>query len=239
MSQVTASITYFSEEGKVNLSECLRLAFQTVRTFGLSKLVIFTGEGEGLKQAADSFLSQPEYSHVSLVGVTFPQGFEVKREESQDAEIFSQETVRSFVDRGIPIVRARLPFDVISAQYKSHGILAQDMGIVGNALNIFCGSMSLCVQAVLMACDAGEVGIGEHIVVMTSDTALIVRAAPTARLLTDLIVRQIVCKPAFLTIAKGEDNQLPESSDDDETPAIELLDSNNGPFLEDGSNCED
>jgi hypothetical protein len=45
--------------------------------------------------------------------------------------------------------------------------LAQDLSIVGNALNIFCGSISLCVQAVLMACDAGEVEIGEHVVVMT------------------------------------------------------------------------
>lgn len=46
-----------------------------------------------------------------------------------------------------------------------------------------------------MACDAGAVEIGEHVVVMTSDTSLIVRAAPTAPLLTDLVVRQIVCKP--------------------------------------------
>ncbi|HEY6770409.1 MAG TPA: hypothetical protein VI386_37170, partial [Candidatus Sulfotelmatobacter sp.] len=47
---------------------------------------------------------------------------------------------------GIPLVRAHLPFDAISTQYQHHGVLAENLGIVGNALNIFCGSMSLCVQ---------------------------------------------------------------------------------------------
>jgi hypothetical protein len=122
---------------------------------------------------------------------------------------------------GISLVRAHLPFDAISTQYQQHGVLAQDLSIVGNALNIFCGSMSVCVQAVLMACDAGAVEIGEHVVVMTSDTSLIVRAAPTARLLTDLIVRQIICKPAFLTVAKAEKLALPESPDS-EPRTIEL-----------------
>jgi hypothetical protein len=36
---------------------------------------------------------------------------------------------------GIPLVRAHLPFDAISTQYQQHEVLAQDPGIVGNALN--------------------------------------------------------------------------------------------------------
>ena len=55
-----------------------------------------------------------------------------------------------------------------------------------------------------MACDAGEVAMGEPVVVLTSDTSLIVHASTTANFLTDLIVRQLVCKPAFLTIGKKE-----------------------------------
>jgi hypothetical protein len=204
MNQVVDSITYFAEEGKNNLSECLRLSFETVVRFGLEKLVIFTGVGEGIQQAIDEYLSQDAYRHIRVVGVTFAQGFEVRQNGQATAHDFPSELRRSFLGHGIPIVRAHLPFDPISMQYQQHGVLAQDLGIVGNALNIFCGSMSLCVQALLMACDAGEIEIGEHVVVMTSDTALIARAAPTSRLLTDLIVRQIICKPAFLTVAKSE-----------------------------------
>ena len=108
---------------------------------------------------------------------------------------------------GVPLVRAHLPFDPISAQFQNHGVLGQDFSLIGNALSIFGGGISLCVQAVLMACDAGEVSLGEHAVVMTSDTSLLVRAAPTARLLTDFIVREILCKPVFLTIGKTEKNK--------------------------------
>jgi hypothetical protein len=221
MKQVTTSITYFAQEGRENLSECLRLSFETLLQLGLQKLVIFTRIGDGIQQAIDEYLSQPSYSQTQLVGVTFAQGFEVKQNGEQSAHVFPKDRKSAFSDRGIPIVRAHLPFDAISTQYRhQHGVLAQDMGIVGNALNIFCGSMSLCVQAVLMACDAGEVEMGEHVVVMTSDTALIVRAAPTARWLTDLIVRQIICKPAFLTVAKAESLQLPEEVE----PDVQVID---------------
>ena len=221
MKQVTASITYFAQEGRENLSECLRLSFETLAQLGLEKLVIFTGVGDGIQEAISTYLSQPSYANVRIVGVTFAQGFEVRKDGQQTPHVFPSDRRSAFAELGIPIVRAHLPFDSISTQYQhQHGVLAQDMSIVGNALNIFCGSMSLCIQAVLMACDAGEIAIGEHVVVMTSDTALIVRAAPTARLLTDLIVRQVICKPAFLTVAKAE-KKLPAVVEDSEGLVIE------------------
>ena len=209
MSYVLESITYFAAEGRENLNDCLRLAFAAAQQYGLEKIVIFTGIGDGVQQALDEYLHQPDYARIRIIGVTFPQGFEVKRDGEQRPHVFPSERKRSFAEQGIPIVRSHLPFNPISAQYQHSGVLAQDLSIVGNALNIFCGSLSLCVQAALIACDAGEVELGEHVIVMTSDTALLVRAAPTARLLTDFIVRQIICKPAFLTIAKAEQLMLP------------------------------
>jgi hypothetical protein len=217
MNQVTESITYFPEEGRKNLGECLRISFETAVQYDLEKIIIFTGIGDGLEAAIDNFLSQESYSHIKLVGVTFPQGFKVRREGEQISPEFPIDRKKDLIERGIPLVRAHLPFDAISTQYQQHGVLAQDMSLVGNALNMFCGSMSLCVQAVLMACDAGEVEIGEHVIVMTSDTSLIVRAAPTTRLLTDFIVRQINCKPAFLTVAKAEKLELPMITDSEPT----------------------
>ena len=89
--------------------------------------------------------------------------------------------------------------------------------------------MSLCIQAALMACDAGEVEVGEHVIALAADTSILVRCAPTARLLTDLIVREIVCKPALLTIGKQEaandDAELPF----DEPPMIEGNPEQNSP----------
>jgi hypothetical protein len=64
--------------------------------------------------------------------------------------------------------------------------------------------MSLCVQAVVLACDAGAVELGEHVIAMTSDTAILVQAAATRRMLRELVVREILCKPAILSIGRKE-----------------------------------
>ena len=64
--------------------------------------------------------------------------------------------------------------------------------------------MSLCVQAVVMACDAGEVARSEHVIALTSDTAILAQAAPTRYMLTEFAVREILCKPAIYTIGRKE-----------------------------------
>ena len=221
MSHTVESITYFAEEGKANLNDCLRLSFETAARFGLSKVVIFTGVGDGVEQALERYVNLDLYAGILPVAVTFPQGFEIKVDGGAAPHHFPDERRSAFAQQGVRIVRAHLPLNSISMQHQNTGVLAQDLGIVGNALNIFCGSMSLCVQAALVACDAGELGLGEHVVVMTSDTALLVRAAPTARLLTDFIVRQIICKPAFLTIIKNERPLLTDTSEESVNDFVE------------------
>jgi hypothetical protein len=50
---------------------------------------------------------------------------------------------------------------------------------------------------------------------MTSDTSILVRAAGTERFLTDLIVREIICKPVLLTIGKSEKPSVTIEGGDD------------------------
>jgi hypothetical protein len=107
-------------------------------------------------------------------------------------------------ERNIPLVRAHLPFDPIAPPFADRGVLAQDLSLVESALNIFGGSMSLCVQAVVLACDAGAISSGEHVIAMTSDTAILVQASSTARMLRELVIREILCKPAILSIGRKE-----------------------------------
>jgi hypothetical protein len=65
--------------------------------------------------------------------------------------------------------------------------------------------MSLCVQAIVLACDSGEVNIGEHVISMTSDTAILAQATSTRRMLGGLVIREILCKPVILTIGRKEE----------------------------------
>jgi hypothetical protein len=214
-----STTTYFLQEGKRNLLECMRLSFEAAVQHEVETIVIFTGAGEGLRLAEEQFRSEERYSGIQLVGVTFPQGKRFTTE--QFPHQISSEDAKWFGSRNIPVVRAHLPFDPIRPSYAGQGVLAQDSILIGNALGVFGGGMSLCIQAALMACDAGEVEVGEHVIALSADTSILVRCAPTARLLTDLIVREIVCKPALLTIGKHEaaddDAELPF----DEPPMIE------------------
>lgn len=197
---IQGNIEYFFSEGKENLNECLRIAFETALLRDVKKLVIFTGVGLGPKIAIEKFLEQDIYKDVSIIAVTFPYGHLF----SEDGRQISKEDRQLFNDHNIPIVRAHLPFNPIAAHHKAHGVLGQDLSLIGNALSMFCGSMSLCVQAAIMACDAGEVELGEHVIALTSDTAILVRCSPTEQLLTDFIIREVLCKPMSLTIIKKE-----------------------------------
>jgi uncharacterized protein len=201
--------TYFLQEGKANLRECLRLSFEAAAKHDISKIVIFTGAGEGVKIAYNDFISQEQYSHIQIVAATFPQGH-------PHAHLFLTDDQDWMDQRKIPLIRAHLPFDPIRTQY-GQGLLGQDFSLLGNVLSIFGGSMSLAVQAVLMASDAGAVRNGEHVIALTSDTSIMVRSAPTSHLLTEFIVRAVFCKAAFLDVSKKE--ELP-ASDKAEAPKL-------------------
>jgi hypothetical protein len=194
---------YFVEEGKANLSRCLECSFEAAVAHSIKKLVIFTSAGKGVKMAIEEYCSKPEFSHIKIIAVTFPSHTKLPPGDPSDHCIM-EEMSEYLKKHDVPVVRAHLPFEPIRAHRVGEGLLGQDFSLISNALRIFCGSMSLCVQAVLMASDAGHVNFAEHVIAMTADTSIVARAATTSRFLTDLIVREIICKPLLLTVGKSE-----------------------------------
>ncbi len=205
MRNFSATTTYFLQEGRENLEDCLKVAFQASKQHRIGKIVIFTSRGEGVRIALQSFCSLPEYSDIQLVAVTFPAGkvFTDSANNSFKAEITSPD-LKLFEEHHVPIVRAHLPFDPIKPGIRQQGFLAQDLTAVGDVLSMFCGSMSLCIQSIVLACDAGYVHPGEHVIALTSDTAILAKASFTHNMLSEMIVREILCKPAILTIGRNE-----------------------------------
>jgi|SRR5579864_2999242 len=203
--QFTSSVIYYLQEGKENLRQTIEIAIDAARAHRIETLVIFTSQGDGVRLAHDLI---KDGGGIDLVAVTFPQGmtFLDDKGEPFTSEI-SPEHRQMFADENIPLVRAHLPFAPIPPYFKDRGVLANDLSLVENALSIFGGSMGLCVQSVLMACDAGAIPIGEHVIACTSDTAILARATCTTRLLRDFIVREILCKPAIFDIGKKERSQ--------------------------------
>ena len=204
-SNFTWPVTYFLQEGRENLRECLKIVFAAAVEHNIPKIVIFTARGDGVSLAIQEYLVRDEYQRIKLVAVTFPQGKRFTDDEKRPVSLeISEENLILFSQHGVPIVRAHLPFDPISPFFKEYGMLGQDLSLVGSALNMFGGSMSLCVEATVIGCDAGAIGIGEHVIAMTSDTAILVQAAPTSLMLSQLVIREILCKPAILSIGRNE-----------------------------------
>jgi hypothetical protein len=147
---------YFLQEGKENLSRCLQATFEAAVAHSIKKIVIFTSAGKGVKMAIENYCSREQFAEIKLIAVTFPDQTRFSSGDPSEYSIQS-EMCEYLANHKVPIVRAHLPFDPIRPHYKGQGILGQDFSLIGNALKIFCGSMSLCVQAVLMASDAGYV----------------------------------------------------------------------------------
>jgi len=205
----SAPTTYFLQEGRENLDECLRVSFQAAKHQNINTIVIFTAKGDGIKKALVEYIAQAEYAHIRLVGVSFPAGkvFRGADDQSFTVEISPEEKLL-FAEKQIPIVKAHFPFDGLRSAGNDPGPLARDLRLIADALNMFSGSMSLCVQSVTLACDAGHVQIGENIIAMTADTSILATATVTRNMLAHLVIREVLCKPVIMTIAHKESSRL-------------------------------
>jgi hypothetical protein len=223
---------YFLQEGKENVSGCLEATFEAAIAHSIGKVVIFTSAGKGVKMAIDEYCSNERYSSVKVIAVTFPS--QTKLPAGDPSDYCIQGEMSDYLqDHHVPVVRAHLPFEPIRSHHKDDGLLGHDFSLISGALRIFCGGMSLCVQAVLMASDAGYIEFGEHVIAMTADTSILVRAATTSRFLTDLIVREIICKPVLLTIGKSEKAEPVLAKSLDEVQATSLNLTEGSPAKED------
>ncbi len=204
--QFSLSTTYFLQEGQENIRETLKVVFRAAREQNVCKIVIFTARGDGVRIALQEFCNLDEYKNIKPVAVTFPFGKNFTEPDGKTLRVAIEETDETFFrNSGVPIIRAHLPFDPIAPlSHAQGGNLGQDLSLIGEALNIFGGSMSLCVQAILMACDAGPVAIGEHVIACTSDTAILAQGTCTRHMLGQLVIREVLCKPAVLTIGRKE-----------------------------------
>jgi uncharacterized protein len=198
--QKSTSILYFDKEGRENLPQVLRIVKRTLTKrpeLRKLKLIIFTATGEGPALAC----AQLHEFAPKIIAVTFPPNFSVTRgAETQFPHV--TERLRSFFNGvGVSVITARLPFDPIS-KADAHNT---EMQLVKEVLTIFAGGFSLCIQAVLSACDHGEVAVGEMVLSLTGDVAALVTASSSEKFLSKteaLVVNEILCKPRNLTISK-------------------------------------
>lgn len=210
--QKPTSIVYFVREGRQNLPQVLRIVKKALRKrpeLAALRIVIFTAVGEGPVLAYNSL----QEFDPRIIAVTFPPDFSVKQKESDDRYFprIPQKLQAFFDGVGIPVLTGRLPFDGIEG-IDTHN---DRMRLIKSVLGIFGGGFSLSVQAVLSACDRGELTPGEEVISITGDSAAVMTATTTAKFLSKgggLSINEILCKPRNLTISRNLSDERASSA---------------------------
>jgi len=212
-----AQIVYFSEEGRRNLDEVLKVLHKLLKKreeLRVCKIVFLTAFGEG---PAKAYGKLSEFM-PKIVAVTFPRSFVIKRGDAWYHPEISDNLRKFFDGVGIEVlVPHTLPFDTIEAM-DGHN---QQVQLVRDVLSIFGGGFSLCVQAVMLACDAGHVEMGDSVIAVTGDVAALITASTTRSFLNKergISVDEIFCKPRKLTIVRPATTQAKTIDAESVTP---------------------
>lgn len=204
----------FEREGKENLTDTIGCVVKAAAALDIRRVVVFTSDGEAALRLRRRLPDQRE-----IFAVTFPHEMVAKPADRPPTfmGIPSRDTRTKLAALGISIVQGTMPFRV-GPESDAFNALRYGFGIFG-------GGAQLCVQAVLMACDAGHLDAGERCLVMSADTGLIMRAGHSWQFFqrtSTAAVEHIVCKPLYyqisrtkqeLEIASFYSRQLPENDE--------------------------
>lgn len=218
---------YVPTEGRAWVTTCLHHAADWCVSDGIDTLVIFTGTGEGPHYAATELLVTDPYRKLKAVAVTPPAGRPYRQVPGDDTSPLiragltepMREKLRSL---GVPVVSAHLPFKEMWNGAKER---TSEWTRVAEAYGVLGGGFALCVQAALVACDAGMIEHGARVVALSADTAIVVRACRTESFLSPyegLLVEHIICRPLRYNISKREHEAFaPPAAPESSVPSIE------------------
>jgi uncharacterized protein len=218
---------YFDGEGRPWMFECIHRAADWCLSANITTLVIFTGTGEGPHYAAKELLVREQYRHLKVVAVTPPVGRQYKKDPTDPASPVVHSGIKDamrdeLTALGVVVISAHLPF---KEMYDGRN-RTSEWSRVSEALAALGGGFPYCIQAVLMACDAGALKHGERVVALSADTAFVARACRTESFLSPLeglLVEHVICRPARYNISKMHHETIaPREHEQKPEPALPL-----------------
>ncbi len=188
VARVSVMSVWFEKAGKQNTEEALRIAYEAFKERGIPHVVVASTFGDTGLKACEIF----EGEDVNLVVVTHNVGFrepgrlELTPERRQELE-----------DRGAKVYTGTMVFRNIGTAIRELQHYSQQ-DLIANTLRLFGQGIKVCVEIVLMACDAGLIPPEDVIAVAGTargaDTVAIIKAMPSNKLFS-LKVREILAKP--------------------------------------------
>jgi uncharacterized protein len=179
---------YFSEPGKANSGEALRLAKRRADELGIRDVVVASYSGETGALAAEVFKG---YNLVVVAGMV---GF---IEPNQDR--MRPENKRAIEAGGGKILRACHSFGGLGRAVNKKFNTIQVDEIIAHTLRLFGAGVKVACECACMAADAGLIRTDKEVIALGgngggADTAVVLLPANTHRFF-DMRIREIVCKP--------------------------------------------
>lgn len=190
-------LTYFYEHsGRENFLKTIEIVKQRCEVGDTNKIFIFAAT----KQSVIDLSTALKNSNCKVFAVSFPykQIFMVKRGEEAPEEVIPETSLpeirKKFAEIDVELVQGVMPFEEIILP----GVSDLKTQVLIRTLELISQGLPLCVQAAIMACDGGYAEPGEKIIVMSADTAIVIKAAQKKWLFhpkKGIDIHEILCKP--------------------------------------------
>lgn len=189
---------YLPGEGKEYFPRVIDVVRNHVLETGLRKVLVFTSDGKGALDLAEAL----EGTESQVIAITFPATQKLAIPEKGVTRVsINNEVSTKLASKGVKLVRSILPFgDVLIP-----GNPDVKLETIHHTLSLFGGGMTLCVQAVIIACDSGYVEPGEEVISVAADTAIVATASGKWALFSPfegMEIREILCKPRLLKLTR-------------------------------------
>lgn len=191
MIKMNAKTLIFENAGIENTEKTIALAKENTDLLGIKSVVIASTRGGNIKEALKVF----DPAKTNLVVVTHNAYF--KADVPQE---FDEETRKTVTEKGVKVVTGTLAFSGVQSGI-ANAYQTQDFtGLYARLIrDNFSDGLKVCMEIVMMACDAGKIQPGERVLAVAgkglgADTLCLI-TAQTSRAIGKLRVNAILAKP--------------------------------------------
>ena len=185
-------IVYFDKPGGDNTEEVLRIAKKRAVELGIKTVVVATTTGNTGVRATEVFKG------IKVVVVTHSTGFKTPNTQ----ELTEENRQKIVANGGLILTTTHLFRGVSGAMLKKFNM--HEIGIIiANTLRLMGQGLKVAIEISVMAADAGMVRTDEDIIAIGgsgggADYAVVLKPVHSNDFF-DLKVKEILCKPRFLT----------------------------------------
>jgi len=173
----------------LDTSQVLAIADNYSREHDIHDIVLATTKGNTALTASDIF-----QKGMNIVAVTHSTGFIKENFQELEASIS-----KNIEEKGIKILSSVMPFHSWNDHYRKRSGAIMPTTIIADTLRLFGQGTKVCVEIVMMACDAGMIPHGQPVLAIAgtgkgADTVLSMVGC-NSRKFFDMKIIDVIAKP--------------------------------------------